>query len=146
MRRTWAAWIGAVAVAGTVTGCSSSSTPTDAAASSAVSSDRAVCQTADELRSSLAAVKDVDVVAQGTDGLKQAFAAVRSDLQQLRQDSAGQFSEQIDAVQADADAVQAAVDAAQSDPSAQTLGTVASSVGALVTGGTALVDAVGSTC
>lgn len=105
-----------------------------------------VCTSADDLRTSLAALQDVDVVQEGTGALDEAWTTVRSDWAQLADDARAQHADQVDGVQADVDAVQSAVETAQATPSSETLGAVASAVGVLLQDAGALVDEVSSTC
>jgi hypothetical protein len=135
MRRTSAAGIGAVVVAVAITACSGS----DASSSAAASSSAVVCDAADELRTSLDALSDVQPVEDGTDAVRQAFASVKTDLAQLGTDARDEYAGEVDRVQADADAVQTAVDTAQGAPSAQTLGAVASAIDVLLRDARALV-------
>jgi len=124
----------------------SDSSASSGTSASGTSSSAAVCDSADDLRTSLAALGDVDVVSQGTDALQQAFATVRTDLSDLGDQARGQFSGEVTAAEAAADDVQEALDAALAAPSAQTLGAAATAVGGLVTDAGALVTAVTSTC
>ena len=142
MRRRCAAGIGAVVVAVAITACSGS----DASSSAAASSSAVVCDAADELRTSLDALSDVQPVEDGTDAVRQAFASVKTDLAQLGTDARDEYAGEVDRVQADADAVQTAVDTAQGAPSAQTLGAVRSAVEVLVRDAGALVDEVSTSC
>ncbi|MGY1592472.1 hypothetical protein ACI79D_10885 [Geodermatophilus sp. SYSU D00708] len=105
-----------------------------------------MCKAVDDLRSSITALGDVQVVQQGTDAVQQAFTSVESALAQLRTDAGAEYADDVDRVQADADQVRTALGAAEQDASAQTLGAVASAVGVLLTDARALADQVGSTC
>jgi len=141
MRRRYAAGIGAL-VAVAITACSDSGSSSSAAASSSA----VVCDAADELRTSLDALSDVQPVEEGTDAVRQAFASVKTDLAQLGTDARDEYAGEVDRVQADADAVQTAVDTAQGAPSAQTLGAVASAIDVLLRDARALVDEVRESC
>ena len=105
-----------------------------------------MCDAAENLRTSLAALRDVQPVQEGTDAVREAFASVQTDFAQLRADASAEYADEFDHVQADADGVRTAVETAQDSPSAQTLGAVASAIGVLVSDGDALVDKVESTC
>ena len=105
-----------------------------------------MCDSAEDLRTSLDALSDVQPVEQGTDAVQQAFASVKSDLAQLGTDAQDEYADEVDRVQADADAVQTAVDTARGAPSAETLRAVASAVEVLVRDAGALVDEVGTSC
>jgi hypothetical protein len=105
-----------------------------------------VCRSAEDLRTSLAALSDVQPVQQGTDAVQQAFAKVKSDLSQLAADARDQYAGDVDRVRADADAVQIAIDTAKGAPSGQTLGAVSSAVQVLLRDAGALVDEVSTSC
>jgi hypothetical protein len=105
-----------------------------------------LCSSADQLRSSLAALQQVDVVKQGTDALAQAFTPVKNDVTALADAAAGAYNQQITTVQNDSTAVRAAVDKAKANPTAQTVGAVAAAARTLVQDGKALLTAVSSSC
>jgi len=105
-----------------------------------------MCEAADDLQTSLAALSDVQPVEQGTDAVREAFASVKSDLSQLGTTARDEYADEGDRVQADADAVQTAVDTAQGAPSRETLGAVASAVEVLVRDAGAFVDEVRASC
>jgi ABC-type glycerol-3-phosphate transport system substrate-binding protein len=137
----------ALAVGTGLAACSSGSdSGTSAASSAATSSGADVCDSAGDLRTSLAALGDVQVVQEGTGGLEAAWATVQDDWAQFADAARARYSAQVDTVQAEADAVGQAVDAAQSTPSAGTLGTAATAVGAFVKSAGDLVDEAGSNC
>jgi hypothetical protein len=138
-----AAAVGIVFFLAGLSGCSSSS---DGETAAATSSGAAVCASADDLRGSLAALGDVQVVQQGTDALDQAWTTVQDDWARFADDARAQHADEVDGVQADADAVQAAVDTARADPGAGTLGTLASEVQTFLKDAGALVDEVRATC
>jgi hypothetical protein len=141
--RTRAAAVGTVILLAGLSGCSSSS---DGETAAATSSDAAVCASADDLRGSLAALGDVQVVQQGTDALDQAWTTVQDDWARFADDARAQHADEVDGVQADVGAVQAAVDTARADPNAGTLGTLASEVRTFLQHAGALVDEVRATC
>lgn len=116
------------------------------AATSSTASNAAACQSAAQLRTSLTALKNVDVVQQGTDATQQAFATVKSNLQQLISDIKGQYAGQTAKLEADVAAVQTTLDAARADKTTQTLGALRGSVQTLVNDASALVNDVSSKC
>lgn len=127
--------------------CSSGSDSGTPAASAAASSSGAdVCDSAGDLRTSLAALGDVEVVQEGTSGLEAAWTTVQDDWEQFADAARAEYGDQVDGVQAEADAVGQAVDAAQASPSAGTLGTAATAVGAFVRSAGDLVDEAGANC
>ncbi|MGY1781989.1 hypothetical protein [Geodermatophilus sp. SYSU D01036] len=105
-----------------------------------------MCGPAEDLRTSLAALRDVPVVEQGTSALEEAWATVEEDWGQFADAARTEYGDDVDEVQAEADAVREAVDAAQADPSAGTLGTAATAVGAFVRGADALLEETTSGC
>jgi hypothetical protein len=139
-----AAAVGIVFFLAGLSGCSSSSD--DGGTAAATSSSAAVCASADDLRGSLAALGDVQVVQQGTDALDQAWTTVQDDWARFADDARAQHADEVDGVQADVGAVQAAVDTARADPNAGTLGTLASEVQTFLKDAGALVDEVRATC
>lgn len=139
-RAGWA--VAALAVAG-VSACSSSS---DTAASSSTSSTPDVCASAAALRSSLAALGDVQVIQEGTDAVQKEWTTVQHDWQQLAAAAGDQYADQVDKVEADAGAVQSAVESTQEEATPQTLAVVATSIGAFLREAGALVDEVSSSC
>ena len=127
--------------------CSSGSDSGTAAASSAAgSSGTDVCESAGDLRTSLASLGDVQVVQEGTGALEVAWTTVQDDWVRFADAARAEYSDQVDSVQAEADAVGQAVDAAQATPSAGTLGTAATAVGVFLRSAGDLVDEVGSNC
>jgi hypothetical protein len=140
--RNWAAGAVAVVVA-TLCACSSDS---GTQSSAATSSTPDVCASADEFRSSLTDLKDVDVVQQGTDALTATWTTVEENWTKLADDARATHADQVDRVQADADAVRSAVETAQDDTSAGTLSGAAAAVGVFLTDADTLLDQVGSTC
>ena len=91
-------------------GSDSSSTATTSAAttqSGAASGD--VCADREALSSSVDALKNVDVTAEGTNGLNAAVSAVKDDLTALRASAGSELRPQVDAVQSALDEVETAV-------------------------------------
>jgi hypothetical protein len=123
-------------------GGSSSTTASSAAASSGA----ALCDTAGDLRTSVTALQQVDVVKQGTTAVQQAFDQVKTDLSSLADAAGAQVKAKVAPVQADAAAVQVAVDAAKAAPNGQTLGALAAAVRKLVQDAQTLLTSVGSSC
>jgi hypothetical protein len=135
--------LGALAAVATlaVGGCSSSDD-----SSSDGSSSAELCSSADDLRSSLSDMGDVQVAADGTDALRQAFTEVGDDVARLADDAQDQFSDQVSGVESATADVAAAIRSLGSDPSAAALGTVGTAVQALVQDAGVLVDDVSSSC
>ncbi|MGY1829146.1 hypothetical protein ACI8AA_01810 [Geodermatophilus sp. SYSU D01180] len=135
-----------VALGAGLVSCSSSDSADSAATSPATSSGAGVCGPAEDLRTSLAALRDVPVVEQGTSALEEAWATVEEDWGQFADAARAEYGGDVDDVQAEADAVREAVDAAQADPSAGTLSTAAAAVGSFVQGADALLEETTSGC
>jgi hypothetical protein len=139
-------------------GCATSSTeptatssPVSSPASSPVSptgttSNAAVCQAADHLRSAIDALAQIDVIKQGTSAVQQAFGQVKSGIAELASAAKDQYGPQLRQVQTASDAVQSALDQAKSSLSAQTLGALATAVHTLVQDTRTLLTAVGASC
>ncbi|MFD2080871.1 hypothetical protein [Actinopolymorpha cephalotaxi] len=84
-------------------GSSSTASPATESASSASPSgtaNAAVCREAKQLQSSLTALKNVDVRAEGTNGVERKLNAVRSDLKGLRSAASAAWRPQLDALSA----------------------------------------------
>ena len=133
----------AVVLGAGLPGCSSDA---ETRSSAAAPSTADVCASADDLRGSLTALGQVEVVQDGADALAAAWTAVKADWAQLADDASTEYADDVDGVQAAADDVQAALDDARSQPSAQTLGNAADTVRVFLRDAGALTDEVGSTC
>jgi hypothetical protein len=130
--------------AGAVTaGCSSSY---DTPSASETTGPPAVCSSTDSLQASVADLRDVQVVENGTAAAKDAVASVRAALDDVVQDAGSQYATQVDGLQASFDTVQAAVDSAVATPSTTTLSAVSASVSALASAVSDFADDVASTC
>ena len=127
-------------------GLTSCSSDGDSGTAAATSTSPDVCDSADDLRTSLAGLRDVQVVQQGTAALEQAWATVQDAWAQFADAARAEYGDQVDSVQDEADAVGEAVDAAQGTPSADTLGTAAAAVRVFLQDADALVDDTRSTC
>lgn len=97
------------------TGATTSAAATTLAASTTTNSSAAssgdVCADRDALRSSLAALTNVDLVAEGTNGAKTAINAVKDDLTALRTSAGSELQPEVQAVQNGIDDLDTAVDA-----------------------------------
>jgi hypothetical protein len=107
----------------------------------------AVCTSVDDLRASVQSVKDVDVRSSGGLGeLEDAVAAVKSDLADVRDDAADEFSSQIDTVQAGIAELERSLRAAQDAVSTDTLRAAASALSTLADQVQSLIDDIRATC
>ena len=114
---------------------STASSPTAAAATSAAATTLAdstasdssaassgdVCADRDALRSSIAALTSVDLVAEGTNGAKAAINAVKDDLAALRTSAGSELQPEVKAVQDGLDELETAVDAGSAAQAATAL-------------------------
>lgn len=105
-----------------------------------------LCASADVLRTSLAGLKDVQVVEEGIAALEEAWTPVQDDWATFADAARAQFSEGVDAARAEADAVRDAIDTARDTPSAASLGGTVTTVRAFVEEADALVNEVTPTC
>ncbi|MGK5113951.1 MULTISPECIES: hypothetical protein [unclassified Geodermatophilus] len=126
-----------------LTACSSDS---ESGTSAATATTPSVCDSADDLRTSLAQLRDVQVVQEGTGALEEAWATVQDAWDQFADAARTEYSDDVDRVQASADGVQDALDEAQDTPSAATLSTAATATGLFLQDADALVDETEATC
>jgi hypothetical protein len=130
--------------AGAVTaGCSSSY---DTPSASESTGPPAVCSSTDSLQASMADLRDVQVVENGTAAAEDAVASVRTALDDVVQDAGSQYASQVDGLQASFESLQAAVGSAVATPSTATLSAVTASVTALANDVTGFADDIASTC
>ena len=107
----------------------------------------AVCSSADQLKSSVDKVKDIDVMeTNGIDELTSQLETIDGDLDQLTNDAKSEFSSQVDSVAATFEALMTSVQAATTDPSADTLAAAATAWSAFSTSVKTLISDVQSTC
>jgi hypothetical protein len=106
----------------------------------------AVCEQAEELRTAVQNVKDVNVSENGLAALTSTLDQVMVEFEQFRTEAGNQFKPQIDAVKVAADQVRVSLADARAEPTAATLGAVRTSLGALQTAGQGLRDTVAATC
>lgn len=138
--------LGATACATSGTDSNAASAAASSTSASAASASAAVCRAADDVRTSLAALQEVDVVQQGTDALEEAFGQLKSDLADLGDAARARYADEVQQVKTDTDAVGAALDQAKANPSAQTVGAAATAARTLVQDTQALLAAVSSSC
>jgi len=134
----------------------SASTPTVVAATSAVESSTPPesdaieepaatageggdpCADRDALQSSIDSLTDVDVVAEGTNGLEAAVDAVSDDLAAVQESAGDDIQPEVDAVRTALDDVQVAVTGAAGENAAE----IATSLSGLATAASELLDAL----
>ena len=89
------------------------------------SEDPAVCSSADDLRSSVDSLKDIDVTSSGAVGeLQSGLTKIGDDLKKLKADASSEFDDEVTAAQTAFRSVSSSVDAAKAEPSAATLAAV----------------------
>jgi predicted trehalose synthase len=107
----------------------------------------AVCTSVDDLRASVQSVRDVDVTSSGGLGeLEDAVAGMKSDLADVRDDAADEFSSQIDTVQAGIAELERSLRAAQDAVSPDTLRAAGSALRTLADQVRSLIDDIQATC
>ena len=102
-----------------------------------------VCADRDELASSVEALQDVDVVAEGTNGVETAIADVKDDLDTLRTSAGAELQPQVEAVQDAIDELETAVEGLDSDGAEEALTAVSNLAGVA---GTLLASLEDGTC
>ena len=115
--------------ASVATTASSGAATTAATGSSVAPANEELCADREALRTSVDALKDIDLVAEGTNGVKSAVTAVKDDLAALRASAGDELKPQVDAVQGDIDDVEAAIEQLGSGGAAAAVSAVSSLVG-----------------
>jgi hypothetical protein len=123
------------ATAGVATTIAASATTAPAATGTTVAGSSAapstdVCADRDELASSVDALQDVDLVAEGTNGVEAAIADVKDDLEAVRASAGAELQPQVEAVQDAIDELEATVDSLDSDGAGEALTAVSNLAGA----------------
>jgi len=91
----------AVMSLGFAAGCGSDSEP----------SEDAFCEAGDSLRTNVEGIAEIDVIAGGTDAISEVFAAIESDLQQLRDSGSDVAADEISALESAVDELDSAIGA-----------------------------------
>lgn len=123
----------ATAVVSTVAACGGSSKP-------------AYCQDRDNLKSSIAGLKDVDVRQNGTSALKDQLKQVQSDANALVKSAQNEFGPDAAALKSAVGVLNTTVRQAAAAPSAQAVSQIVTQIGAVQDAFTKLSDDVGSKC
>jgi len=121
---------GATTSAAATTSATSTGDSTASDSSDAPSGD--ACADRDALRSSVAALTDVDLVAEGTNGVKTAVSAVKDDLAAVRTSVGSELQPEVQAVQDGIDELEAAVDAGGAAEAATALSNLAGAAATLL--------------
>jgi hypothetical protein len=131
------------AAAVVVAGCGSSSTPSSSSTGTsgpAASGTSAVCTQAGQLQASVRQLTSLNVVQQGTNGVKAAANNVQAQFDALKQTASSQYQSQVDALQSALSNLKNA--GSQSNP----VTAAADAVGQVGTAANALFDAISSSC
>ena len=109
--------------------------------------DPEVCQSVDDLESSVTDARDVDVTADNAiDELTTALDAVKSDLDAVKSEAKAEFADQIDSVESAYSTLETSASAAAAAPSADTLSTAGADLSAFGTAVQTLIEDVQATC
>ena len=121
-------------------GDSSSSATTEAATTTEATTTTVAttCADPEALQSSFAALEDVDVVAEGTDGLTAAVDQVKTDLEALGASASEELQPDVEALQTGIESLETAIDGFDTDGAAP----VVAAVTTVAESATALVDAL----
>jgi hypothetical protein len=131
-------------------GCSST-TATSAATgtnngASTSASKSAACKSAEDLKASIAGLKNMNIRANGTSALSDQVVTIQQDLEKFKANAHGQFSAQVTDLTNALNTMESKLNAAKSSMNAGTLTALASAAGAVVTAGTNLVTAATNAC
>ena len=112
----------------------------------AATPEEAFCDAGDSLRTDVESLGDLDLVAEGTDGIQQQFDAISSDLEQLRDSGQDVASQEIDTLDSALTQLESTVETLGDAPSARAVADAASSVKGVVDSARAVLDKLDSTC
>jgi hypothetical protein len=121
----------AVLAAAALTGCGGEEEP---------SAQEAYCEAASSLGSSIDSLTDLDLVAEGTDGLEADLAAVREDLAALRSSAGEAARSEVDALGEAVQALEDAVADVGGEPSSEGLASVSDAVADVAASARAVQD------
>jgi hypothetical protein len=117
-----------------------------AGATTTTSAQQAYCADADQLRSDLSSLTDLDVVADGTDAVTAQFDALEDDLSALKSSAGDAASPEISDFETSLDDLQSAIGAVSGDLTVANASGVVAAVQSVATTGTAVVTTLDSTC
>lgn len=110
------------------------------------SPEEAFCAAGDSLESNIAGLSDIDVVNEGTDAVDEQFAAIQSDLDELRDSGSDVAAGEIDALESAVDQLGDDLDALGDDISPDAASAVGASVSGVASAAQAVVDTLATTC
>ena len=106
-----------------------------------------MCSAADDLRTSIDDLREIDVTASGSlDELESGLETVEGNISSVKSEAESEFATQIEAVDTSTAELRSAVDEAKADPTVTTLAAAASALSAFGTDVDTLIDDVRSTC
>ncbi len=133
--RRLAAVTGAVLALGLVAGCAGSPSP-----------EAAYCATGDDLRTDVAALRDINIITEGTDSLGTALAAIRSDLDALKESGSTVAADEIAALDTAVVGLSASFETLGANISVAAARDVGTAVKGVVDSAGALLDKLNTTC
>jgi hypothetical protein len=110
------------------------------------SAEQAYCADADQLKSDVASIKDMEVVADGTDAVTTQISTLKDDLSALKSSAGDVASPEISTFETALDDLQSALSAVSGDLTLANASDVVSAVQSVATTGTAVVTTLESAC
>lgn len=132
-------WVGIAVVALSVATLSSCGSDGD-------SSEDAFCDAGDSLRANITGIADIDVLSGGLDAVTNQLAAIRSDVDQLRESGSDVAAEEISTLETAVDDLRSAVDDLGSDISVSGAQAVATSIASVVTAAGGVYEQLDAAC
>jgi len=110
------------------------------------SSEEAFCEARDSLRANVEGIAEIDVIAGGTDAISERFAAIKSDLQQLKDSGSEVAADEIVALESSVDELGSALEALGADISVEGALAVRNAASSVVTAAGDVLDRLSTTC
>lgn len=110
------------------------------------SAEQAYCADLDQLKSDVASITDMDVVADGTDAVTAQFDTLKDDLSALKSSAGDAASSEISTMETALDDLQSALGAVSGDLTLANASDVLTAVQSVGTAGTAVVTTLESAC
>ncbi|HUW01690.1 MAG TPA: hypothetical protein VMW08_05020 [Acidimicrobiales bacterium] len=136
--RPVAVFAGALMTLGVLTACGSDDSGT--------TPEDAFCEAGDSLKTDVGSLADLDLVADGTNGLEDQLTAIKSDIDDLRSSGQEVAAPEIDALDSALDELKSTAETLGDSPSVQAVADAATSVTGVVTSAQAVFDTLDSTC
>lgn len=109
-------------------------------------SEDAFCDAGASLQTNVAGLADLDVISEGTDGLKERFSTIEADVDELAETGRDVASEEISALESALDELGTALGALGDDISVDGAQAVGAALTGVVTASTSVFDKLSSTC